>query len=116
MLLIFLGLASIFNVFAQSLLKISTSRMGVTDFSIHSLLQIVSSPLIWLGALIYGASFVCYVFALSKQPLGQVGPASQILTIVGLVVVSTVLFRDPLTIQRILGIMLSAVGVYTLLR
>lgn len=108
--------ATVFNVGAQMILKSTVSSLRITGVTIPALFEILSSPMIWVGACLYGFSFLAYIFALSRGTLGQVGPIAQVLTIMGIFAVSVLILREPFTIRKSFAILLSVLGVYLLLK
>lgn len=112
MLIVLLILSMFFNVGAQFVLKTGIQRLRLEKIDGPTLLKIASSPYIWLGATAYGLSFIIYIFSLSKGELSKISPVSQALTILGVLLVSTIFFNEPLTIYKILGIIFLMIGVY----
>lgn len=110
MLLVLLLLAMIFNIIAQVSLKHGISIISLTGLNVQSLLKMASSPYIWTGAILYGVSFVFYIFALTRGELGRVSPVSQALTTLGIVTVSIVVFHEPITAFKIIGVVLLIAG------
>lgn len=116
MVILLLLLATLFNISAQLTLKLGVARMGASALSLSNLYVVASSPLIWFGAVLYGASFLSYIFALSRGSLSQIGVTAQVLTIIGLIVVSVIFFHEPLTYRKLVGVTLSVIGIYIVLR
>ncbi|MGV2884438.1 hypothetical protein [Paenibacillus sp. ALJ109b] len=110
MLIILLILAMVFNILAQIMLKHGINLINLNGLGLQSLLKMVSSPYIWTGAFMYGISFIFYIFALSKGELGRVSPVSQALTTLGIVAVSILIFHEPLTAFKVLGVILLIAG------
>ncbi|CAH0121691.1 hypothetical protein PAE9249_04224 [Paenibacillus sp. CECT 9249] len=111
MILIFLLiLAMIFNIFAQITLKYGITAIQLNGISVQSLFKMISSPYIWIGAILYGVSFIVYAFALSKGELSRVSPVSQALTTIGIVTISTLIFHEPITAFKIIGVLLLVAG------
>ncbi|GLI09884.1 hypothetical protein YDYSG_59170 [Paenibacillus tyrfis] len=105
-----LFLALIFNLFAQYMLKQSVMGIRFEHFNFSFIFKIASNPMIWGGAFFYGFSFLFYVMALSRGELSRISPVSQALTTLGVVLISVILFNEPLTIFKILGILLLIAG------
>ncbi|MEK3663770.1 hypothetical protein NSQ29_29900 [Paenibacillus sp. FSL F4-0236] len=110
MLLILLVLAMIFNIFAQIILKYGINLISLDGLNLNSLYKMISSPYLWSGAIMYGVSFVFYIFALSRGELGRISPISQALTTVGIVTASIVIFHEPLTGFKVIGVLLLIAG------
>jgi uncharacterized membrane protein len=110
MTLILLIFALIFNLAAQALLKTAVTGIRFDSIKLELISKILSSPYIWAGAVLYGASFLFYVMALSRGELSRISPISQALTTIGIVLLSVILFNEPLTIMKIVGLLLLIVG------
>ncbi|OPH53108.1 hypothetical protein BC351_32020 [Paenibacillus ferrarius] len=108
---ILLVAALIFNLFAQYLLKNAVNGNAFETNNMYSILvKYLSSPLIWGGAILYGCSFLFYVVALSRGELSRISPVSQALTTLGVVLISVIIFNEPLTMMKIIGLILLIVG------
>ncbi|MGO4693580.1 multidrug efflux SMR transporter [Paenibacillus sp. 2TAB26] len=105
MIYVLLILALVFNLLAQSLLKKAVLQINVDSISVEFFTKIFVSPLIWGGAIFYGVSFLFYIMALSRGELSRISPVSQALTTVGVVLISVILFNEPLTAMKILGLL-----------
>lgn len=110
MLIVLLLLAMIFNIAAQIALKHGINLINLNEINFSSFLKMISSPYLWSGAFMYGISFVFYIFALSKGELGRVSPVSQALTTMGIVTVSVLVFHEPLTVYKVVGLLFLIVG------
>jgi multidrug transporter EmrE-like cation transporter len=105
-----LVIAMIFNLLAQSILKYAVSEIHFDQFTMSTISRFVFSPLIWLGAVIYGASFFFYIFALSRGELSRISPVSQALTTIGILLISVLVFQEPLTVAKIIGLVFLIIG------
>ncbi|NQX66696.1 hypothetical protein HQN90_11220 [Paenibacillus alba] len=112
MTILFLLIATCFNLAAQFLLKKAITGVKIEITNLNSIVAILTNSYVWLGAISYGLSFLVYIFALSRGELGKVAPASQVLTILGLVAVSVFFFHEPLTIYKSIGLLLLILGVW----
>ncbi|MFB5674645.1 EamA family transporter [Paenibacillus terreus] len=110
MLLLLLFLAMVFNIIAQVSLKHGINVLNLSGLNMQTLFKVALSPYIWSGAILYGVSFVFYIFALSRGELGRVSPVSQALTTLGIVTVSILIFHEPITSFKIIGIVLLVAG------
>lgn len=110
MLFILLIAAMIFNILAQITLKHGLNIANLSGIGIQSLLKLSVSPYIWTGAFMYGISFLFYILALSKGELGRISPVSQALTTLGIVAVSILIFHEPITLFKVIGIILLVIG------
>lgn len=105
-----LMLALVFNLLAQISLKFALTAIKFESINFSFILKISSSPLIWGGGLLYGGSFVFYVMALSRGELSRISPVSQALTTLGIVLISVILFNEPIGMMKIIGIILLIAG------
>lgn len=110
MLIALLLLAMVFNIVAQIALKHGINLINLGEINLHTITKMISSPYLWSGAFMYGISFVFYIFALSKGDLGRVSPVSQALTTMGIVTVSVLVFHEPLTVYKIIGLLFLVAG------
>jgi small multidrug resistance pump len=72
---------------------------------------VLNGPLI-LGLAMYGLAFVLYAVALSRMPINVVHPVLTSGAIAVVAVLSSVLFREPLPLTTIAGIVLVMAGVW----
>jgi len=110
MTLLLLVLALIFNLLAQVLLKTAVLGIKFETFKLEFITKIILNPYIWGGAVFYGVSFLFYVMALSRGELSRISPISQALTTLGVVLLSVILFNEPLTMMKIVGLILLIIG------
>jgi len=110
MTLLLLLLALVFNLMAQALLKTAVLGTRFETINLAFFMKVFSNLYIWAGAVLYGASFLFYVMALSRGELSRISPISQALTTIGVVVLSVILFNEPLTMMKIVGLLLLIVG------
>lgn len=108
--------ALVFNMMAQALLKASVSEVTFDSQLMESLWLVLQNPRVWIGGLCYVGSFMLYVVALSRGDLGRIGLLSQALTVFGLLFLSTMVFREPLTAARLTGAVLLLIGIGFLAR
>ncbi|WP_058301441.1 DMT family transporter [Gorillibacterium timonense] len=113
---IFMIISVLFNICAQVVLKHGLNMVELKGIDIKSFSVIVSSPFIWLGATIYGLSFFVYLLALSKGELGRLSIGAQGLTIIGLLLVSLVIFHEPFTTGKVAGVCFVLVGIFFIFR
>lgn len=116
MLIILLVLAMIFNIIAQIALKHGINLISLDGLNLSSVHKMITSPFLWSGAIMYGISFVFYIFALSRGELGRISPVSQALTTLGIVTVSILIFHEPITGSKVFGILLLMAGTVIIFR
>lgn len=110
MIIVLLFFAMVFNIIAQIALKHGINLISQDGLSIGAVSKMVVSPYLWSGAIMYGVSFVFYIFALSRGELGRISPVSQALTTLGVVTVSILIFHEPITGSKIFGVILLVAG------
>ncbi len=106
--------ALIFNLAAQAMLKQAVTGIRFETVTLSFFVKIVSNPLIWGGAFFYGISFLFYVMSISRGELSRISPVSQALTTLGVVLISVILFNEPLGMLKIFGILLLIAGTFIL--
>jgi multidrug transporter EmrE-like cation transporter len=101
------------NVCGHSFLKAGMNRIGainpsqiVTDFP-----QVVLTPFVILGLASYVASVALYIVVLSRTDLSYAYPLLMSIGYVLIVLVSFLLFREPFSAYKWVGIVLILVGV-----
>jgi len=107
---VLLLLALVFNLVAQGLLKSGVANLRFDSINFNFIIKIISLPAIWGGGLFYGFSFLFYIMALSRGELSRISPVSQALTTIGIVLISVILFNEPLTMMKLIGIVLLIAG------
>lgn len=79
--------------------------------NISSVIQTVLTPYVCFGFLTYGISSIIWLFVLQRFPLSVAYP-SLALTYVIVVIISTFIFKESLTFEKIIGILFIFIGVY----
>lgn len=106
-----LVIAMIFNVTAQLMLKSVVNSVPIKILSLSDILYLMSAVRLWLGAALYGGSFLFYMIVLSRGELSRIGPVSQALNISGLFIVSTIVFHESISMYKVFGLVLLAFGI-----
>lgn len=91
------------------------SRKIFSGGLIESVFGMISSPLIYVAAVLYLSCAMLYFFSLSRLPLSTVGPVFMILGVVTTTVLGFVLFGEHVTKIKLLGAGVSLVGTLILL-
>ncbi|MDN4620694.1 EamA family transporter [Paenibacillus sp. PsM32] len=112
MVYILLFFTIISNVIAQITLKKGVSLIEFGNEGVKNIVGILLSPYIWLGLILYGLSFLLYLGVLSKTELSKAAPITQSLTILLIVLFSVLFLGEPLSIGKVLGIILIFIGVF----
>jgi multidrug transporter EmrE-like cation transporter len=108
--ILLLIIAMLFNLLAQYFLKSGISGIRFEGFSLSVIAKISMIPSIWFGAIFYGCSFLFYILALSRGELGKISPVSQAFTTLGIVAMSVIVFAEPITTMKIIGVLLLVAG------
>jgi len=85
------------------------------SLNFNSIITTLFSPKVFLGFTLYGISSIIWLFALKKFPLSVAYPALS-MTYIVVVLFSYLLFKEPLTANKIIGMLLIVGGVFILFR
>ena len=77
----------------------------------YAIIKTVFNPFVFFGLSLYAISSVVWLFVLKKFELSVAYP-SLALTYIIIVVLSAIFFKEPLTINKILGVLLIFFGVF----
>ena len=66
------------------------------------------------GIVLYGLSFLIYTYMISKNDLGYIIPVSTALVYIGIFIASFIIFKESITMLKIVGILLILGGVILL--
>ncbi len=94
------------NVLAQLCIKKSTIY---TFFSIKWVI------LMGIAISLYGLSFLIYSYILKEAPLNIISPVMAISGMLLIVILSSILFLEPISARQVLGLLLGAVSIFLLL-
>ena len=110
-----LALAIIFAVVSQLLFRTGVGSMGQLTFTRSTLVvevwKLFTSPYIIAGVALYGFGFLAWMGALSRFGLSYVYPFTA-LNYVLLLLFSWILFDEPLSIVRWIGVGVIILGVF----
>lgn len=67
-----------------------------------------------LGIVLYGLSFLLYTYLIAKNDLGYIIPVSTALVYIGIFLASFIVFKEPFTALKVIGILLILGGVVLL--
>ena len=90
---------------ALVLLKLGTKTGAPLQF-VENKLQLNINPLIILGVLLYGLSFLIYTYLISQYDLGYIIPVTTAFVYILIFIASYLIFHEVFTILKILGIVL----------
>jgi multidrug transporter EmrE-like cation transporter len=117
-LVLFILLSVLLSAGSQILLKFGMSApaiqaaLGAADVPLRIAMAIASSPPVLLGLTCFGLSAVVWLFVLSKIPLSTAYPFVA-LGIAITVAAGRMLFGEPITVTKFLGVILIIAGVTT---
>ena len=100
---IFLTLYVLTTVAALIILKLGTTS-GLPVAYIDHKLQFNFNFYVVLGILLYGLSFVTYVYLISKNDLGYIIPIAAAFVYILMFSASAIIFKEVFTITKIVGI------------
>lgn len=101
----------------QVILKIGANKLGtlalLPQTLIADLFRMIRVPEIFLGLILFGASFVLWVKVLTNSDLSYAYPMVS-LGYINIIILSYFLFKEPFTTTKIIGIALIIFGVIVL--
>jgi multidrug transporter EmrE-like cation transporter len=106
---VFIAISTLFGVSGQLLLKRGMNhigRAGGTSF----LKQVLLSPWVMGGLVVYGLGVIFWLMALSRFELSYVYPFAS-LSYIGIILGSYFLFKERITLMRLVGIVVIIAGV-----
>jgi multidrug transporter EmrE-like cation transporter len=106
---IFIAFSTLFGVSGQLMLKRGMSRMGDTPGR-STLMYMALSPWVIGGLLIYGFGVLAWLAALSRLEISYVYPFAS-LGYIGIILGSYFLFKEKISLLRVVGIVTIIVGV-----
>jgi uncharacterized membrane protein len=89
-------------------------KLGMKDRDIINIFDIftaLTSPFVIAGLFVYGLTMFLWLYVLNKAELSYVYPI-QSMAFVFVLIISSVLFREALTINRIIGVLVICMGAY----
>jgi multidrug transporter EmrE-like cation transporter len=107
---VFVALSTIFGIAGQLLLKRGMGSIGRSSSGAAMLKRIIFSPWVIGGLLIYGLGVANWLLALSSFELSYVYPFAS-LSYIGIIIGSYFIFRERITVMRLLGIVVIISGV-----
>ncbi|MBU1174406.1 MAG: hypothetical protein KKH72_03305 [Alphaproteobacteria bacterium] len=82
------------------------------EVSFGSLLGFAVNPFLWMGGVSAGTMLLCYLFAIKDMDLANAYAAVTSLTLIGVTIVSAIVFREVVSIQSIAGTALVIFGIF----
>lgn len=110
MLKILTGLYILITAAALIVLKLGSKDGAFAEF-INGKLALHLTPYTVTGVILYGVSFLLYMYLISKFDLGYIIPLTTALVYVLIFIASFIIFKESFTAIKIAGIILIVVGV-----
>ncbi len=107
---IYVALSTIFGITGQLLLKRGMGRIGQSSTGVAMIKRIVLSPWVIGGLIVYAIGVLNWMLALSSFELSYVYPFAS-LSYIGIIIGSYFIFRERITVLRLLGIVVIISGV-----
>lgn len=110
---IFLTLYVLTTVSALVVLKLGT-QSGLPIAYVDHRLQYNINHYVVIGIMLYGLSFITYVYLVSKNDLGYIIPIAAAFVYLLMFTASAVVFKEVFTIYKIIGIGFIVIGLFFL--
>lgn len=115
-----LGITTLFTVTAHLFLKRGVLNLGVLDFSLNNLLNLIIRIMqnFWLigGLLMITMSFILWLFFISRVKLNLAYPLATSLNVILIVFSSWLFLKEQLLPIQILAIVIIIFGIFLLLK
>jgi len=105
---VFVALSTVCGIAGQLMLKRGMTAMAATGGV--SVVRMVTSPWVIVGLGVYGSGVLCWLMALSHFELSYVYPFAS-LSYIGIIFGSYFLFRERITLMRLMGVAVIIAGV-----
>ncbi len=99
----------IFLTSGQIFWKMSVKNLDTYSFS--SVVTVFLSPHFFIGALLYALATLIWIFLLSKLPLSTLYPLQSLAYVFGLIA-GYLIFKELITLQKVVGVSIILVGVF----
>lgn len=100
----------LFDTLGQTGFKFSALNAKPLDYSLEWVIRILTNKWIYITVSSYVGAFFTWMILLKKAPVGPAFAASR-LQIVTVMLISVFVFKEPLTVTRILGAIIIMSGV-----
>jgi multidrug transporter EmrE-like cation transporter len=106
-------IAVLTGAFAQTMMKFGTDRVGKFGEMavLEYILRLLTNPFIFLAILAYGLGVIFYMFMLSRLDLSFLYPVMVALGLVLATLVSSLIFKEQISLVRLGGIVVVILGV-----
>jgi multidrug transporter EmrE-like cation transporter len=101
---------------AQTMMKLGTDRVGRFGETpvLEYLVRLITNPFVILAIMAYGFGVIFYMFMLSRLDLSFLYPVMVALGLVLATLISSLIFREQVSLVRLSGIVVVIVGVFVL--
>ncbi|MEK7180796.1 MAG: hypothetical protein AAB738_00480 [Patescibacteria group bacterium] len=111
--------AAFTSIIAHSLFRLGLTKTGVESLSpsylLRNLLTVVFQPLVFAGFVFFGISALIWLRVLSIEPLNKSYPILVASSIFFLLMSSVFVLREPLALEKIVGMVLIILGTFLVL-
>ncbi|RTR36415.1 hypothetical protein EKG37_02340 [Robertmurraya yapensis] len=104
-----------FLVFGQTAWKLGLENLQLQGSVFQKFFQIIFSPLIIMGFVLYALATVIWMYLLSKLPLSFLYPLQSLAYVLALII-SFYLFKENIPITRWIGTGVILIGVYLIVK
>ena len=105
------------NSIAQASLKqAALSKQFSFGFDWGSLYFMISTPLVWLGLILYFVAFVLSIKIFERMELSFVSPIFMALVFLLVFIFGNIFFKEALTTNKVLGSLIILLGIFVLTR
>ena len=107
-------IAVLIGGFAQTMMKFGTDRVGRFGETpvLEYLFRLLTTPFVLLAILAYGFGVIFYMFMLSRLDLSYLYPVMTALGLVLATLISSLIFREQISLVRLGGIVVVMLGVF----
>jgi multidrug transporter EmrE-like cation transporter len=113
--ILFVGIAALMTAAANLMMREGVVRAGGFALALHTLLRdlthLARQPLFDIGVLLYGLASLVWFRIVSTENLNSSYPLLVSLTFISIAVGATLVFREPLSLQKIVGIGVILIGI-----
>lgn len=115
--IILVVVAALCNSLAQTSLKQATiAKTFDIGLNLQSALFILTTPLIWIGLVLYFVAFFLSIKIFERMELSFVSPIFMALVFLMVFIFGNLFFKETLTTNKVLGTFIIIVGIFVLTR
>ena len=119
MILLLIGISSFFTILGQISFKLGMQRFSDARFTMNIgdmlplLAKMVLNPFVIFGFISFGLGAILWLVVLAKEELSYAVPAAAMSYIL-VVFLGALIFKEPITVGKLAGVVLIGIGIYTL--